>query len=148
MAPQRNVAPSMIEASSSTSPAAVREALARSGLESAAVDEVIMGNVLQAGEGQAPARQAAIYAGLPEKTPCWTLNKVCGSGLKSVVSAAQAIALGDAEVVVAGGMESMSNVPYYDRAARRGARMGNVQLVDGLLHDGLLDPYGRVHMGM
>ena len=127
---------------------AIREALARAGVEPSAVDEVIMGNVLQAGEGQAPARQAAIYAGLPEKTPCWTLNKVCGSGLKAVISGAQAIALGDAEVVVAGGMESMSNVPYYDRAARTGARMGDVQLLDALLHDGLLDPYSQAHMGM
>ena len=107
-----------------------------------------MGNVLQAGVGQAPARQAAIFAGLPEKTPCWTLNKVCGSGLKAVISGAQAIALGDAEVVVAGGMESMSNVPYYDRAARTGARMGNVELVDGMIHDGLWDVYGQHHMGI
>src|SRR5207249_3336511 len=90
---------------------AIREALSRSGVAPSAVDEVIMGNVLQAGEGQAPARQAAIFAGLPESTPCWTLNKVCGSGLKAAISGAQAIALGDAEVVVAGGMESMSNVP-------------------------------------
>jgi acetyl-CoA C-acetyltransferase len=127
---------------------AIREALRRAGVEPSAVDEVIMGNVLQAGEGQAPARQAAIYAGLPETTPCWTLNKVCGSGLKAVISGAQAIALGDAEVVVAGGMESMSNVPYYDRAARQGARMGDVQLVDGMIYDGLWDPYGQVHMGM
>ncbi len=126
----------------------IREALSRAGVEPGAVDEVIMGNVLQAGEGQAPARQAAIGAGLPESVPCWTLNKVCGSGLKAVVSAAQAIALGDAEVVVAGGMESMSNVPYYDRATRAGARMGNVELVDGMIHDGLWDPYGKVHMGM
>jgi acetyl-CoA C-acetyltransferase len=127
---------------------AIREALARAGVEPGAVDEVVMGNVLQAGEGQAPARQAALYAGLPETTPCWTLNKVCGSGLKAVISGAQAIALGDAEVVVAGGMESMSNVPYYDRAVRGGARMGNVELVDGMIHDGLWDPYGQVHMGV
>jgi acetyl-CoA C-acetyltransferase len=127
---------------------AIREALARAGVGPEAVDEVIMGNVLQAGEGQAPARQAALGAGVPETTPCWTLNKVCGSGLKAVISAAQAIALGDAEVVVAGGMESMSNVPYYDRAARAGARMGNAELVDGMIHDGLWDPYGQVHMGI
>jgi acetyl-CoA C-acetyltransferase len=127
---------------------AIREALARSGVDPSAVDEVIMGNVLQAGEGQAPARQAALGAGLPEKTPCWTLNKVCGSGLKAVISGAQAIALGDAEVVVAGGMESMSNVPYYDRAARQGVRMGNVELVDGMVFDGLWDPYGKMHMGL
>jgi acetyl-CoA C-acetyltransferase len=127
---------------------AIRAALQRAGLEPGAVDEVVMGNVLQAGEGQAPARQAAIFAGLPEKTPAWTLNKVCGSGLKAVISGAQAIALGDAEVVVAGGMESMSNVPYYDRIARTGARMGNVELVDGMIHDGLWDVYGQHHMGI
>jgi acetyl-CoA C-acetyltransferase len=127
---------------------AIRAALERAGVEPGAVDEVVMGNVLQAGVGQAPARQAAIYAGLPERTPCWTLNKVCGSGLKAVISGAQAIALGDAEIVVAGGMESMSNAPYYDRSARTGARMGNVELVDGMIHDGLWDPYNQQHMGM
>jgi acetyl-CoA C-acetyltransferase len=127
---------------------AIRAALQRAGVEPTAVDEVVMGNVLQAGVGQAPARQAAIFAGLPESTPAWTLNKVCGSGLKAVISGAQAIALGDAEVVVAGGMESMSNAPYYDRAARTGARMGNVELVDGLIHDGLWDAYGQYHMGI
>jgi acetyl-CoA C-acetyltransferase len=112
------------------------------------VDEVVMGNVLQAGVGQAPARQAARYAGLPDGTPAWTLNKVCGSGLKAVISAAQAIALGDADVIVAGGMESMSNVPYYDTKQRTGARMGNVALVDGMVHDGLTDAYDGVHMGI
>src|SRR5512146_1192820 len=127
---------------------AIRAALERAGVSPSAVDEVVMGNVLQAGEGQAPARQAALYAGLPETTPCWTLNKVCGSGLKAVISGAQAIALGDAEVVVAGGMESMSNVPYYDRAARTGVRMGNVELVDGMVFDGLWDVYNQQHMGM
>ncbi|WP_242392880.1 acetyl-CoA C-acetyltransferase [Anaeromyxobacter oryzisoli] len=127
---------------------AIRAAVERAGLAPGAVDEVVMGNVLQAGEGQAPARQATIFAGLPETTPAWTLNKVCGSGLKAVIAGAQAIALGDAEVVVAGGMESMSNVPYYDRAARGGARMGNVELVDGMIHDGLWDVYGQQHMGM
>ncbi len=127
---------------------AIREALRRAGVEPSAVDEVVMGNVLQAGVGQAPARQAALFAGLPEKTPCWTLNKVCGSGLKAVISGAQAIALGDADVVVAGGMESMSNVPYYDRSARTGARMGNVELVDGMIFDGLWDVYNQQHMGI
>jgi acetyl-CoA C-acetyltransferase len=130
---------------------AVAEALKRAGVNGGAlaeVDEVILGNVLQAGEGQAPARQAALGAGLPDRTPCVTLNKVCGSGLKAVIAGAQAIALGDAEVVVAGGMESMSNVPYYDRSARGGARMGNVELVDGMIHDGLWDPYGQMHMGL
>ena len=127
---------------------AIRAALERAGVEPSAVDEVVMGNVLQAGVGQAPARQAAIFAGLPEKVPAWTLNKVCGSGLKAVISGAQAIALGDADVVVAGGQESMSNVPYYDRAARAGVRMGNVELVDGMIHDGLWDAYGQYHMGI
>jgi acetyl-CoA C-acetyltransferase len=127
---------------------AIREALARAGVEPSAVDEVIMGNVLQAGEGQAPARQASIGAGLSHATPCWTLNKVCGSGLKAVVSGAQAIALGEAEVVVAGGMESMSNVPYYARIRQQGARMGNFELVDGMVFDGLTDAYDQRHMGM
>ncbi len=127
---------------------AIRAALERAGIPASAVDEVIMGNVLQAGEGQAPARQAAIFAGVPDTTPCWTLNKVCGSGLKAVISGAQAIALGDADVVVAGGMESMSNVPYYARSLRTGARMGNVEMIDGMVHDGLWDVYGQVHMGM
>jgi acetyl-CoA C-acetyltransferase len=127
---------------------AIAEALKRAGVDPATVDEVVMGNVLQAGVGQAPARQAAIYAGLPEKTPCWTLNKVCGSGLKAVVSGAQAIANGDAEIVVAGGMESMSNVPYYSRQARTGARMGNIELIDGMIFDGLLDAYDQKHMGL
>ena len=127
---------------------AILAALQRAGVEPGQVGEVVMGNVLQAGEGQAPARQASIYAGLPETVPCWTLNKVCGSGLKAVISGAQAIALGDAEVVVAGGMESMSNVPSYDRAARTGARMGHVELLDGLIHDGLWDVYGQQHMGL
>jgi len=127
---------------------AVRAALERAGLDPSRVEEVIMGNVLQAGEGQAPARQAARYAGLPDNVPAWTLNKVCGSGLKAVISGAQAVALGDAEVVVAGGMESMSNVPYYDTKVRTGARMGNVALVDGMVFDGLTDAYDGVHMGM
>ena len=127
---------------------AIRAALERAGVAPEAVGEVIMGNVLQAGVGQAPARQAAIFAGLPQTTPAWTLNKVCGSGLKAVISGAQAIALGDADVVVAGGMESMSNVPYYDRAARTGVRMGNVELIDGMIHDGLWDVYGQTHMGI
>jgi acetyl-CoA C-acetyltransferase len=127
---------------------AIRAALQRAGVEPSAVDEVILGNVLQAGEGQAPARQAAIHAGIPQSTPCWTLNKVCGSGLKAVISGAQAIALGDAEVVVAGGMESMSNVPYYARIRQQGARMGNFELVDGMVFDGLTDAYDGRHMGM
>jgi acetyl-CoA C-acetyltransferase len=127
---------------------AIREALARARVEPSAVEEVIMGNVLQAGVGQAPARQAALAAGIPESVPAWTLNKVCGSGLKAVISGAQAIALGDAEVVVAGGMESMSNVPYYSKALRTGARMGNAEMLDGMIHDGLWDVYNQVHMGV
>jgi len=127
---------------------AIKAALQRAGVDPAQVDEVVMGNVLQAGVGQAPARQAALYAGLPESTPCWTLNKVCGSGLKSVISAAQAIALGDAEVMVAGGMESMSNTPYYSKGLRTGTRMGNAELIDGMVHDGLWDVYNQVHMGL
>jgi len=127
---------------------AIRAALQRAGVDPGQVSEVVMGNVLQAAVGQAPARQASIYAGVPESVPCWTLNKVCGSGLKAVISAAQAVALGDAEVAVAGGMESMSNVPYYDRAARSGARMGHVELLDGLVYDGLTDVYGQYHMGL
>ena len=127
---------------------AIKAALQRAGVDPAQVDEVVMGNVLQAGVGQAPARQAALYAGLPDSTPCWTMNKVCGSGLKAVISAAQAIALGDAEVMVAGGMESMSNTPHYSKSLRTGARMGNAELVDGMVSDGLWDVYNQVHMGL
>jgi acetyl-CoA C-acetyltransferase len=127
---------------------AIRAALERSGVPPSAVDEVWMGNVLQAGVGQAPGRQAALFAGLPDTVPCNTLNKVCGSGLKAVVSAAQAIALGDAEVVVAGGMESMSNAPYLSHTMRTGARMGNVEFKDALVLDGLWDVYTQQHMGM
>jgi acetyl-CoA C-acetyltransferase len=128
--------------------AAIREAVQRAAISPTSVDEVVMGNVLMAGQGQAPARQAALFAGLPESTPCWTLNKMCGSGLKAVISGAQAIVAGDAEVVVAGGMESMSNVPYLAPSVRTGARMGNVELVDAMLRDGLLDAYEHVHMGI
>ncbi|HUK65577.1 MAG TPA: acetyl-CoA C-acyltransferase [Anaeromyxobacteraceae bacterium] len=127
---------------------AIREAILRAGVLPSTVDEVIMGNVLQAGQGQAPARQAALYAGLPDATPCFTLNKMCGSGLKAVISGAQAIAVGDAEVVVAGGMESMSNAPYYAMKARQGLRMGHAELLDSMLVDGLLDAYEHVHMGI
>ncbi len=127
---------------------AIKAALQRAGVDPSQVDEVVMGNVLQAGVGQAPARQASLFAGLPEATPCWTLNKVCGSGLKAVISAAQAIALGDAEVVVAGGMESMSNTPYYSKGLRTGTRMGNAEMIDGMVSDGLWDVYNQVHMGL
>lgn len=126
---------------------AIQEALKRAGIQPDQVDEVIMGNVLTAGEGQAPARQAAIYAGLPTSVACMTINKVCGSGLKAVMLAAQSIMLGDSDIVVAGGMENMSSVPYYLPNARWGYRMGNGEIVDGMVYDGLWDPYNNVHMG-
>lgn len=126
---------------------AIAEALRRAKIEGAAVDEVLMGCVLPAGVGQAPARQAAIRAGLPSSVGAVTVNKVCGSGLKTVAMAYQAIRAGDAEVVVAGGMESMSNAPYLLPKARTGYRMGNGELVDGMIHDGLWDPYNDFHMG-
>jgi acetyl-CoA C-acetyltransferase len=125
----------------------VRESVARAGLEPQDVDEVIMGNVVSAGLGQAPARQAAIHGGLPPKVAALTINKVCGSGLKSVMLAAQAVALGDAEIVVAGGMESMSNAPYLLPKAREGFRLGDGQVVDSMIHDGLWDAYEDYHMG-
>jgi len=126
---------------------AVKEAVERSGVAPDQVDEVIMGNVVGAGLGQNPARQAAMGAGLPDSIPAMTLNKVCGSGLKAVVLASQAIKCGDAEVVVAGGMESMSNAPYLLPGARTGYRMGNGKLVDSMIHDGLWDKYKDFHMG-
>jgi len=127
--------------------AAIRESLKRAGIEGKDVDEVLMGSVLTGGVGQAPARQAAIYGGLPDSVPCTTINKVCGSGMKSVMLATAAIRLGDASVMVAGGMESMSNAPYALDKARAGYRMGNGVLIDTMIHDGLWDPYGNVHMG-
>lgn len=126
---------------------AIQGALAAAGVDAGQVDEVLMGNVLSAAIGQAPARQAALGAGLPQSVPCTTINKVCGSGMKAVMMAAQAIALGDAQVVVAGGMESMTNAPYALPQARAGYRMGNGNLVDLMIHDGLWDPYKNVHMG-
>lgn len=125
----------------------VAEVLRRAGVQPEVVDEVIMGNVLPAGTGQAPARQAALFAGLPEQVACTTVNKVCGSGLKAVMLAAQAIACGDAEVVVAGGMENMSQVPHYLPEARNGLRLGHGRVVDGMIHDGLWDVYNNFHMG-
>lgn len=124
---------------------AVKEAVARAG--AAKIDLVLMGNVLPAGMGQAPARQAAIYAGLGQQTPAVTLNKMCGSGLEAIIQAARTVAVGDAEVVVAGGMESMTNAPYLLPGARGGLRMGNKQLIDSMIHDGLWDAYGDKHMG-
>jgi len=108
---------------------------------------VLMGNVLQGGIGQAPARQASRFAGLPDSVPCTTVNKVCGSGAKAIVQAYQSIALGEIDVAVAGGMESMSNAPYFTHAMRGGARMGNVEMKDLMIHDGLWDPYDNMHMG-
>src|SRR5690606_17047321 len=126
---------------------AITAALERARVSNDAVDEVFLGNVLSAGIGQAPARQAAIRAGLPERVPCTTVNKVCGSGLQAIVLGARAILVGDADVVVAGGMESMSNVPYYLSQARTGYRLGDGKLVDGLIYDGLRDAYHDYHMG-
>ena len=127
--------------------AVIKSAVERAGLMGEDIDEVIMGNVLSAGEGQAPARQAAIYAGLPDSVECMTINKVCGSGLKSVMLADQAIRCGDAGVVVAGGMENMSLSPYYLMDARGGMRLGHKKVVDSIIGDGLWDPYGDMHMG-
>jgi len=125
----------------------VEEAVKRSGLRKSNVDEVILGNVLAAGLGQGPARQAALYAGLPDSVECLTINKMCGSGLKSVMLGSQAVALGDAAVVVAGGMESMSNSPYLLEKARDGYRMGHGMLIDSMIRDGLWDVYNDFHMG-
>lgn len=127
---------------------AIAEALKRAGVEAAEVEEVIMGNVLQAGQGQNPARQAALAAGIPEEIPSWTLNKVCGSGMKAVHVAAQAIKAGDAEVVVAGGMENMSLAPYLLPGARQGYRMGDGVLVDELILGGLQCAMKNYHMGI
>jgi acetyl-CoA C-acetyltransferase len=126
---------------------AIGAALERAGLPADEVREVYMGNVLTAGEGQAPARQAAIYAGVPNVVPCTTVGKVCGSGLMAVMLGTKSVMLGDADVVVAGGMESMSNVPYYLPKARNGYRMGHGEVVDGMIFDGLWDPYHNFHMG-
>jgi acetyl-CoA C-acetyltransferase len=126
---------------------AIRAAIERSGILSSEIDEVIMGQVLSAGVGQAPARQASIDAGIPTSVPCTTVNKVCGSGLKAVMLARQSILLGEAKIVVAGGMESMTNAPYLLPTARSGMRMGNQTAVDSMIHDGLWDPYGKAHMG-
>ncbi len=125
----------------------IREAVSRARIADNQVDEVIMGNVLQGGEGQAPARQAAIHAGLPATIPALTVNKVCGSGLKAVMLAAQAIKAGDAQCVVAGGFESMSNAPHYVYGMRSGIKAGNTELVDGMIRDGLWDSFSNSHMG-
>jgi acetyl-CoA C-acetyltransferase len=126
---------------------AIKEATARIGLDPAKIDEVVMGNVLTGGEGQAPARQAMRYAGVPDHVGAMTINKVCGSGLKSVMLADQIIRSKDARLMIAGGMESMSNAPYFIDKARTGLRMGNGSIVDSLIWDGLWDPYNNFHMG-
>ncbi len=125
----------------------IKSALERARVAPDQVDEVFMGNVLSAGIGQAPARQAAIYGGLPNSVPCTTVNKVCGSGLQAAVLAGRALLLGDASIAVAGGMESMSNAPYYLSGARSGYRIGDGKLVDGMMFDGLWDPYNEFPMG-
>jgi acetyl-CoA C-acetyltransferase len=125
----------------------VREAVARAGIDPASVEECIMGNVVSAGVGQAPARQAALRGGLADHVAALTINKVCGSGLKAVMLAQQAIATGDIEIAVAGGMESMSNAPYLLPGAREGLRMGNAQVVDSMVHDGLWCAFEQCHMG-
>jgi acetyl-CoA C-acetyltransferase len=126
---------------------AIKAALARAGVAPADVEQVIFGNVLQAGLGQAPARQASLGAGIPNTVPCITVHKVCGSGMRAVMDAGNAIAAGEYEVAVAGGMESMSNAPYLLEKARTGLRMGNGTLVDSMIKDGLWDPYKDAHMG-
>lgn len=126
---------------------AIKAAIERAGIEPSQVNEVLMGCVLQANLGQAPARQAALLAGLPDNVICTTVNKVCASGMKAISQAAQTIALGDADVVVAGGMESMSNVPFYAESLRWGNKYGNVSMIDGLAKDGLTDVYKNYAMG-
>ena len=125
----------------------IREAVSRAGVDPASVEEVIMGQVIQGGSGQAPARQALIHAGLPSSIPALTINKVCGSGLKAVMLASQAIKAGDAECIVAGGQESMSTAPHYVYGMRSGIKAGNQTMVDGMIHDGLWDSFGCCHMG-
>jgi len=127
---------------------AIREAVSRARIKPAEIDEVIMGNVVTAGLGQAPARQAALAGGIPDSVPAVTVNKVCASGLKAVAFAADAIRVGSEEIVVAGGMESMSNAPYIAREARWGAKMNDVKLVDAMVYDGLWDIYNNFHMGV
>src|SRR5260221_1228498 len=127
---------------------AIKAALERAGVKPDEVKMVFMGEVLQGGVGQAPARQASLYSGIPKSVPCVTVNKVCGSSLEAVIEAARLIWLGESDCVVAGGMESMSNAPYFSSQRRGGARMGNVEFKDLMIHDGLWDPYNDMHMGM
>ncbi|MCO4822049.1 MAG: acetyl-CoA C-acyltransferase [Flavobacteriaceae bacterium] len=126
---------------------AIKGALDKIGLDPKLVDEVLMGNVVQAGTGQAPARQAAIYAGIPDTVPCTTINKVCASGMKTIMQAAQSITLGDADIIVAGGMENMSAIPHYLHA-RTGTKFGPASLIDGMQKDGLVDAYDENAMGV
>ena len=126
----------------------IREAMRRAGISPQDVDEVIMGNVISAGLGQNPARQAAIYADIPVEKGAFTINKVCGSGLKAAMLAAQAVKAGDAEIVVAGGMENMTSSPYLIRSLRWGARMGHTAVTDAMLSDGLWDVYNDFHMAI
>jgi len=126
---------------------AIREALNRSGINGDQVQEVFMGNVVSANIGQAPAQQASIYAGIPTTVNCTTVNKVCASGMKSIMLGAQTIMCGDNDIVIAGGMESMSNIPYYLEKARSGYRLGHDKIIDGIIRDGLWDPYSDYHMG-
>lgn len=126
---------------------AIKAVLEDSGIDTNLIDEVIMGNVLTGGQGQAPARQAALFAGLPNKVECMTINKMCGSGLKAVMLAQQAIIAGDAEIIIAGGQESMTNAPYILPKARNGYRLGNGEIQDLIVLDGLWDVYNQIHMG-
>lgn len=126
---------------------AIEGAIKKAGIKAQEINEVFMGNVLQANEGQAPARQAAIFAGVPNTVPCTTINKVCASGMKSIMLAAQSIMLGDNDVVVAGGMENMSQVPHYLPSMRTGTKLGNSKVIDGMVNDGLWDVYNEYHMG-
>jgi acetyl-CoA C-acetyltransferase len=127
--------------------AAIKGALEKSGIDPKIIDEVIMGNVMSANLGQAPARQAAMFAGLDQDVPCTTVNKVCASGMKAIAMAAQSIKAGDNEVVIAGGMENMSSVPHYMQA-RNGVKLGNINMIDGMVKDGLTDVYNDTHMGV
>ena len=127
---------------------AIKGAIEKINLDYKLIDEVYMGNVMQANLGQAPARQAAIFAGLPHNIPCTTINKVCSSGMKSIMLAAQSIRCGDNEIVIAGGMENMSQVPHYFSKGRSGQKLGDMKLIDGLVMDGLTDVYNKVHMGV
>ncbi len=128
--------------------AAIKGAIEKAGIDCKIIDEVFMGNVLQANLGQAPARQAAIFAGISNDVPCTTINKVCASGMKSIMIGAQTIMCGDNDVVIAGGMENMSNVPHYFAQGRTGQKLGDMKLLDGMVKDGLTDFYSNVHMGV